>query len=446
MKTKQKARVSIFKFEKKFESLKKALELCGALDDFENLNKNAKILIKPNIVAWMEEIKMPVFGVLTTIRIIEDLLLILKNFGIQNIWIGEGGVELEKSNGKNMEENPFKSEKLGYKKLAEKYGVELIDFNKSKTKTIKIEDDNHSFSLKLAEDALNADYFINIPVLKTHSQTKVSLGIKNLKGCLKTSSKKFCHDANLNLEYYIQFLPDIIKPNLTIIDGIYALERGPLYFGKPYRKNLIIASKDVFAADLVGAKILGYNLDEINYLKYYASRLKKPKNLADYEILGEKIEENIQKLEWDWKWNESNTGPSVFDKIGIKNIAIPKYDASLCSGCSPVVNMVNIFVLSVNKKGALPKIEILNGKRMQARKGFEKTVLIGNCIIKANKANKNINQSIKIAGCPPSEEQIIYGLKEAGLELDESAYRDYLIKLSKKYENNPEFDYSMFEL
>jgi len=437
--------ISIYKSSP--DSLKEVLKLSGALDDFKllaNTNPNSKILIKPNLVAWIDEINVPMFGVLTTTRLVEDLIIILKQFNLHNIWIGEGGVKLGPKS-----DTKIAFEKLGYYKLKQKYKIELIDFNESKPKKINIKDKNNEFTLEFAEDACNWNYFINIPVLKTHSQTKISLGIKNLKGCLKTSSKKFCHDSNLNLEHYIQFIPDIINPNLNIIDGIFALEQGPLYFGKPYKKNLIIASKDVFVADLVGAKILGYEVNEINHLSEYAERKNKSKNLNDYSILGEDIEKHSKRLEWDWLWNKENTGPEIFDKIGIKNIAIPKYDASLCSGCSPIVNMINVFILNAYKNHGLPessKIEILCGKRMQAREGYDKTLLLGSCIINANKNNKNIKNPIKITGCPPSNQQIIKGLKEAGLKFEHSAYKDYLIKLSKRFENNIEFNYKFFQV
>ena len=39
---------------------------------------------------------------------------------------------------------------------------------------------------------LESDFLVNIPVLKTHVQTVVSLGIKNIKGLIDIESRKKC--------------------------------------------------------------------------------------------------------------------------------------------------------------------------------------------------------------------------------------------------------------
>jgi len=49
----------------------------------------------------------------------------------------------------------------------------------------------------------------------------------------------------------------MLSPSLTIIDGIYSLERGPGYSGDAHRTDIIVASRDLISADKVGASILG---------------------------------------------------------------------------------------------------------------------------------------------------------------------------------------------
>jgi len=78
---------------------------------------------------------------------------------------------------------------------------------------------------------------INVPVLKTHGQCKVSLGMKNLKGCLSMSSKRAFHGKDLHR--MIALLNTKIKPKLTIIDGLYAMEHGPSALGLAHRMNLL---------------------------------------------------------------------------------------------------------------------------------------------------------------------------------------------------------------
>ena len=198
-------------------------------------------------------------------------------------------------------------------------------------------------------------------------------------------------------------------------------------------------------ADLAGANIIGYEADQIRHLTEDATRSNCSLILNDYEILGEAIEQHITPLKWDWEWNAANTGPLAFDKLGIQNIALPKYDEPLCSGCSPLSNMLNILVLSALKDSPLPHFEVLNGKKMQGRPGYDQTILLGNCIIAANKGNPAINKAVKVAGCPPEEKVVLEALRTAGLNFDPNAYTKYLQKQALKYTQKPEFDFGFFK-
>ena len=93
--------------------------------------------------------------------------------------------------------------------------------------------------------------------------------MKNLKGCLKFSSKKRFHKRG-NLEKLIALLNVHLDTHLTIIDGTYALENGPSG-GPAHRKDLIIAGTDILATEIVGAKVLGKNPSEIPHIKEYGS-------------------------------------------------------------------------------------------------------------------------------------------------------------------------------
>lgn len=424
---------SIVKYTSNLSSLKKSIELS---DGFKNLKSSDRVTIKPNLVAWDDKFPIAPFGVYTTTRLVEDLIICLKDFGCTNITVGEGSVQIRKNLG------TFAAfEGLGYRNLEKKYGITLVDFNESETAEFLY---HGSHKLHIAKEAVETDFFINFPVLKTHGQTKISLGLKNLKGCLKSQSKRQCHNPEANLEFAFSHIADFIKPSLTIIDGIYALERGALHFGNAYRKNIIIASRDILAADLVGAQTIGYSAEDIDHFKHYSKRTGKSLSLTDYTIKGEKIAEHIQPLQWDWEWTKDNTGPGLFAKLGVSGVALPKYDETLCSGCSPIANMSNILVLSAFKGKPLPSVEILNGKKMKARQGYDKTILLGKCIIKANKDNKNINDAVKVKGCPPAEKDVVEAMKSTGLAVNTAVYYDYMKKQSEKYKGKEGYEQTFF--
>lgn len=415
------------------DSLKKCIDLC---DGFKNLKPTDSVLIKPNLLAWDERFPIAPFGVYTTTRLVEDLILCLKEFGCRNIVIGEGSVQFKKTVGT---EACF--EGLGYRQLEKRYGVTLVDFNQSKAVEFPYHDGQ---ALHIAQEAVETDFFINFPVLKTHGQTKVSLGIKNLKGCLKLTSKRHCHHPDAGLEFSFSHIADFVNPKLTLVDGIYALEKGALHFGNAFRKDVIIASTDILGADLAAARTIGYGPEDIAHFRHYAKRHGKSLALSDYEMTGEPIADHVKPLKWDWTWTKDNTGPGIFEKLGITGVALPKYDETLCSGCSPIANMSNILTLSAFKGQPLPKVEIVNGKKMKARPGYDKTVLLGNCIIQANKDNPDIKDAVPVKGCPPSEEDVTEALKAVGLDVNIAAYHGYMMQQSAKYDGKEGYDKALY--
>jgi uncharacterized protein (DUF362 family) len=415
--------VSLVTYSASPHSLQDAVAQCGG---FDHLDKKAAVLIKPNLVTWSDEFKISPFGVFTTTRLVEDLVILLRDFGCTDISIGEGSVQLKKDVGTMQ---IFTA--MGYNDMAKRYDLKLVDFNATESVTVKVRE---GLSFHIAKEAMESGFFIDMPVLKTHPQSKVSLAIKNLKGCLKTPSRKRCHNPDFGLEYCFSHLADYIKPALTIVDGIYALELGAFHFGNAYRKNVIVASRDILAADMVAAKTIGFDPQDIVHFQEYATRHGKSLNLSDYDIQGEALSDYIKPLKWDWPWNTSNTGPAKYDKLGITGVSVPKYDETLCSGCSPLSNMINIMVVSAFKGQPLPRIEILNGKKMQAKSGFDKTVLVGNCIIHANRESDNICEAIKVSGCPPDYESLVAALRQAGLAIDEGEYWKYMIQQGEKYD------------
>ena len=50
-----------------------------------------------------------------------------------------------------------------------------------------------------------------------------------------------------------------LYPNLTLIDGIYSLEYGPMHMGHAYREDIIIAGRDMYSCDCIGAYLMGFD-------------------------------------------------------------------------------------------------------------------------------------------------------------------------------------------
>ena len=110
--------VAVVRYQKPLESVRQAVEMSHGLD---HMPTKARVFIKPNIVFWTKAVAFPKWGVITTSRVVEDIVLILKERGIDDITIGEGTVTM---NPKDMETPAHAFETLGYGKLKRKYGID----------------------------------------------------------------------------------------------------------------------------------------------------------------------------------------------------------------------------------------------------------------------------------------------------------------------------------
>ncbi|MFC1815565.1 DUF362 domain-containing protein [Thermodesulfobacteriota bacterium] len=371
--------VSIVRYRENHETIRNALELC---DGFKELKVNDKVLIKPNIVMASGRKKIPLFGVVTTTRVIEDIIILLHEYGCNDITIGEGSpfhkeLELSTING-------FK--RTGLARVAEKYGVKLVDFNKSEFRSV----DLGPTKVKLARESLENDFLINVPVLKTHVQTTVSLSLKNLKGCLKQSSKMKFHKTGL--DEMIARLNTVLKPKLSVIDGIYSLERGPTTSGRAYRTNLIIASRDAFSGDIVGAVCLGVDPLTVEYFTQYGALSGQSPNLGDIEIKGESVDDVIFSLEWRMMKAEQ-----IMADYDIKGATFQWPGNTLCTNCAIMSDAFLGVFLKDNKGSSFDNIEFVLGDKVHPLEESKQVFLIGNCAVKNN---SDCDKAVKISGCP----------------------------------------------
>jgi uncharacterized protein (DUF362 family) len=229
-----------------YEKIEKAMKLCKAekIIDLKN-----KIVIKPNYVIVEKE---PYIHV-TDPRIIIALIQWLKNRGVENICIAEGGWSIETA------ENAFKE--TGLIEVSKKYNIKLINLNKDKFITIKIPSSYNLKEVNIAKTILESDCIINVSKLKVHHIAGVTLSVKNLMGCIWP--KNIIHEK---IQEKLADLATLIKTKINIIDGIIGSEEDEIY-GNAIKMNVIIAGLNVIATDSVGCLLMGINPEKVEYLK-----------------------------------------------------------------------------------------------------------------------------------------------------------------------------------
>ena len=434
--------VSIVRYEEPFESVRRAVALCHGLD---HMPPKARVFIKPNIVFWTKAVPFPKWGVITTSRVVEDMVVLLKERGVDDITIGEGTVMLK---AKDLKTPAHAFKTLGYHALKKRYGVNFINVFERPFEKVDL---GEGITLNFNRDILHSHFVVDLPVLKTHSQTMVSLGIKNLKGTIDIRSRKKCHNGlpGIDLHNMVSRLYRPMPAMFTLLDGIYTNERGPNVDGRIKRSNILVASTDVLSADMVGAKVLGYNPPDVPHLVYAALDKGRPTDLSDVQVVGERIEAVASPHEYTWPYNEEGTLPTAMAKMGIKGLSYPKYDLSICTYCSGLTRMVLMAIAQAWKGKAWEDVEVLTGKEMKATPGYKKTILLGKCIYQANKDNPHIQEMLAIKGCPPSPDAIFKALRQAGIEVDKDFF-EHMDRVPgmhmKRYEGKPEFDETFFRI
>ncbi|MCD4718509.1 MAG: DUF362 domain-containing protein [Desulfobacula sp.] len=435
--------VGLVKYTKPYDSLKKAIDIAGGI---EEISGNSKVFIKPNFVVWFDGVPFPKYGVLTTARMIEDLVIFFNEHGISDLTLVEGAANI---NNKSKSIIAQATKGMGLDKLSKRYGLKVIDVHESSFTDVDLDD----VTLSVNSDILNADHIINMAVLKTHTQCKVSLGIKNLKGLINIESRKKCHNPDMekNLDFHVSKLAKMLSPGLNIIDGIYSLEYGPSIYGQAIRSNLIIASKDMISNDKIGATLLGYSPEKISHIALAAASQNRSIDLTDVNVQGDiSLKKAIKPHKYLREQSQTDDMPQIFEAFGIKGICLPEVDSTLCTYCVPFFAYATAgIVMSQNENKTFDDIEILSGKKLKPSGTHKHTLLLGQCQVKLNRKNPKINDCVMIKGCPPKKEDFINAFSKLGIELPENPI-EWMNNLPSffmgQYMDKPEFEESFYKI
>lgn len=151
----------------------------------------------------------------------------------------------------------------GYGPLLEELELPIIEFQ-GKRHAVESNTFPH---LRLAKEALDADVVINLPKVKSHMQLTLTLGVKNLFGCVPGKMKAWWHmEAGKDQNRFGEMLVETAKAidaDLTILDGIVGHEGNGPSAGEPRSLGWLGASDQVFALDRAVVEILDVDPNSI---------------------------------------------------------------------------------------------------------------------------------------------------------------------------------------
>lgn len=270
----QPSKVALVKGERSHEPVLKALDLIDFRTAFADFNS---VLIKVNFITDMTWDT----GATTDPLVVEAIIQKLRQLPV-SIKIVESDATMTNA------DHAF--EKTGMKEMCDRNNVEFINLRHLKEKVkINIPDFEALQSIRVPK-IITESAIISAAKLKTHISTGVTLGMKNMFGLIPDKFKAKYHTKGISK--VIVDINSVIKPVLTVIDGFVGMEgNGPVQ-GSPVKMDLIIASKDVVAADAIGCRAIGLDPNSFSHIR--KANLRGLGNIDNIKIVGEKIDDVIR--------------------------------------------------------------------------------------------------------------------------------------------------------
>lgn len=229
-----------------------AIARAGGMQRF--VHQGQTVVIKPNI-GWN---RPPETGANTHPELVKRIVAHCLDVGAKKVYVFDHSVD----NGEKCYEKSgiaFAVKSAG--------GIMVPGSHKKYFQKTDIPDGETLKSTRVHELILESDVYINVPVLKHHSSSGLTLAMKNQMGVVW--NRGYYHLKGLHR--CIADFCHVRKPDLNVMDGYrITLRNGPSRAGKDdvvIRKTLLLSS-DIVAIDAAAARIFGKNPEEINHILY----------------------------------------------------------------------------------------------------------------------------------------------------------------------------------
>lgn len=207
----------------------KALEMIGGIKRF--VKRGDVVVIKPNM-AWN---RTPEEAANTNPLVVKALVEASLQAGARKVRVFD----------RTVNQARMSYERSGIAQAAREAGAEVSFINPRKFRKIKIPQGQSLKSWPIYRDALEADVFINVPIAKHHSLTRLTLGIKNILGVVGGNRGLLHPDIHQNLAD----LNSVIPIHLTVMDAFRILVRhGP---GGGRKEDVKLTRKVIVGTDRV---------------------------------------------------------------------------------------------------------------------------------------------------------------------------------------------------
>ncbi len=209
-----------------------------------------KVLIKPNMLAG----KIPEKAVTTHPEVVRAVIRLAQQSG--------GVVSVGDSPGVGSPRQV--AARCGILAVVEETGATFAPFAES----VRVRPQGKTFhELEVARDLLDADIVINLPKLKTHQMMGLTCAVKNLFGAVVGMRKPRLHlQAGADKAFFALMLlelADFLRPALTVVDAVTAMEGDGPGSGDPVHIGALLAGTEPLAVDAAAIHLLGVRPESV---------------------------------------------------------------------------------------------------------------------------------------------------------------------------------------
>jgi len=220
------------------------------------------IYIKPNGIHFTPH-------TYTDPAVLEALLAYLHDHGYTRLAV------MESCTGGNFTRLVFKV--TGYADICRRYGAEPVYLDEGPTVEVDLRDGTRArVSRRLHDEIIQRgdNFYLSLPKLKTHSMATVTLGVKNQQA-FPVDADRMKQHSHGTLHQRLAALYALTQPDFCIVEGVTGTAHGHFPCTALLEEclvpmNVLIGGPDTLAVDVVGARVLGYGLEEVEHLRLCA--------------------------------------------------------------------------------------------------------------------------------------------------------------------------------
>jgi uncharacterized protein (DUF362 family)/Pyruvate/2-oxoacid:ferredoxin oxidoreductase delta subunit len=223
------------------QAVRRGIGLLGGIERF--VRPGERIVLKPNVLYGSD----PKRCVVTHPAVFRAVARLCVEHDIQASYGDSPAVRNPSSNLK----------RAGFTAVADELGLACADF--STPVAVDYPEGRITRRLVLSRGVLDADGVISVAKCKTHGLTRFTGAMKNLYGCIPGAAKGQYHAQYPDAHDLCRFLVDLcgfIRPRLSIIDAVMAMEGNGPGSGTPRFVGALVMSADPVAADAVACRII----------------------------------------------------------------------------------------------------------------------------------------------------------------------------------------------